>query len=121
MVTNLILAASSSYWQWPNIDGINDFKGVIAHTAKYPEGLDLTNKRVAVCGIGSSGIQVTARIQKEVSRLYTWIRSPTWILGAFASEFVQPGDPNPKCKSEKSRWPIKAYGLSQIRKKNSLR
>ena len=82
----------------PKIPGIKDFNGVICHTADYPEGLDLKGKRVAVVGIGSSGIQVTAAISKEVSRLYTWVRSPTFILGNFASKFVTPEDPNPACK-----------------------
>ncbi|OQV07522.1 hypothetical protein CLAIMM_11945 [Cladophialophora immunda] len=89
-----------NYWEWPRIKGIKDFKGVIAHTANYPEDLDLKGKRVAVCGIGSSGIQVTARIQKDVDHLYTWIRSPTWVLGAFANEFVPPGNPNPEYTNE---------------------
>lgn len=88
----------SSYWEWPRIPGIKDFQGVIAHTANYPEGLDLKGKRVAVCGIGSSGIQVIAKIQQEVSSLYTWIRSPTWILGAFGSKFVDGTAANPKCR-----------------------
>jgi hypothetical protein len=87
-----------SYWEWPKIPGIKDFQGSIAHTANYPEGLDLKGKRVAVCGIGSSGIQIIAKIQKEVGRLYTWIRSPTWVLGAFGSKFINGDSPNPVCK-----------------------
>ena len=82
----------------PRIDGIERFKGVLAHTANYPEGLDLKGKRVAVCGIGSSGIQIIAAIQKEVSKLHTWIRTPTWVLGSFGAKYVRGTDANPACK-----------------------
>ncbi|CAI4215880.1 unnamed protein product [Parascedosporium putredinis] len=64
------------------------FKGVIHHTAAYPEGLDLKGKRVAVIGSGSSGVQVVASIYPEVSKLYTWVRSPTWITAAFGQQFA---------------------------------
>jgi cation diffusion facilitator CzcD-associated flavoprotein CzcO len=85
----------------PDINGLERFKGVLAHTANYPEGLDLKGKKVAVCGIGSSGIQVIAAVQKDVSKLYTWIRSPTWVLGSFGAKYVRnpETDPNPACKS----------------------
>jgi cation diffusion facilitator CzcD-associated flavoprotein CzcO len=39
------------------------------------------DKRVAVIGSGSSGIQVLATLQKEAKQIYHWIRSPTWITG----------------------------------------
>ena len=86
----------------PKISGLEWFQGVLAHTANYPEGLDLKGKKVAVCGIGSSGIQVIASVQKEVSKLYTWIRSPTWILGTFGAKYIREpeSDPNPACKPD---------------------
>lgn len=87
----------------PRIDGLDKFKGVLAHTANYPEGLDLKGKRVAVCGIGSSGIQVIAAIQKDVSKLYTWIRTPTWILGSFGAKYLEEEDTNPPCNYHSPR------------------
>lgn len=82
----------------PNIDGLEDFKGVIAHTANYPENLTLEKKRVAVVGNGSSGIQIVAEIQPYVDHLYTWIRSPTWMTPGFAQKWAGKDGGNFKCE-----------------------
>ena len=54
----------------------------------------LDGKRVAVIGVGSSGIQVTANIASKVEKLYTWIRSPTWITAGFAQKYAGPDGAN---------------------------
>jgi cation diffusion facilitator CzcD-associated flavoprotein CzcO len=87
-----------SYWEWPKIDGLKDYKGVLVHSAAYPEGLDLANKRVAVVGIGSSGVQIIAKIQSQVEKLYTWISTPTWMTPGFAPKYSGPGGRNFRCK-----------------------
>jgi hypothetical protein len=58
----------------------------------------MEGKRVAVIGIGSSGIQVTATIAPQVSKLYTWVRSPTWVTAGFAQKFAGPDGGNFNCK-----------------------
>ncbi|KZO89789.1 FAD/NAD(P)-binding domain-containing protein [Calocera viscosa TUFC12733] len=70
-------------WKWPDIPGLNDFKGKLLHTAHYDRSVPLEGKRVAVIGSGSSGIQVVATIQKRVAHLGVYIRSPTWIVPPF--------------------------------------
>lgn len=77
-----------NHWKWPEIDGLHSFKGLLCHTAAYPEGTDLTVKRVAVIGMGSSGVQVIATIASQVSKLYAWVRSPTWITAGFAQKYA---------------------------------
>lgn len=74
-------------WKWPDVPGLKDFKGKLMHTAKYDRGFDLTGKRVAVLGAGSSGVQCVANIQPKVEHLYHWVRSPIWISAAFAQRF----------------------------------
>ncbi|KAK5065111.1 hypothetical protein LTR84_000947 [Exophiala bonariae] len=86
-------------WKMPNIDGLSSFEGVICHTARYDTSLDLTGKRVAVIGTGSSGIQVTAEIADKVGQLYTWIRSPTWVTAGFAQNWAGPNGTNFECMS----------------------
>ncbi|KAK4690528.1 hypothetical protein P7C71_g6283, partial [Lecanoromycetidae sp. Uapishka_2] len=44
------------------------------------------DKRVAVIGAGSSGIQIVPSLQPEVSHLDHYIRGRTWIAGTFARE-----------------------------------
>ncbi|KAI1613510.1 FAD/NAD-P-binding domain-containing protein [Exophiala viscosa] len=81
-------------WKWPDIDGLHSFQGKICHTANYDTSIDLHGKRVAVIGVGSSGIQVTATIAPQVGHLYTWIRSPTWVTAGFAQKFAGPDGGN---------------------------
>ncbi|KAI4627901.1 hypothetical protein J4E80_002036 [Alternaria sp. BMP 0032] len=75
-------------WKWPEIPGLQDFKGKLMHSANYEEGYDLSNKRVAVIGAGSSGVQIVASIQQKVQHLYHWIRSPIWITAGFAQTWA---------------------------------
>lgn len=86
-----------SNWKWPEIEGLHDFEGILCHTANYPVGTVLDNKRVAVIGVGSSGIQVTANIASKVKELYTWVRSPTWITAGFAQKYAGPNGENFQC------------------------
>ncbi|KAK5043605.1 hypothetical protein LTR84_011365 [Exophiala bonariae] len=80
----------SCNWQWPDIKGLHSFKGILQHSAHYDEGLDLNDKRVAVIGMGSSGIQITSDLGPKVKKLYTWIRSPTWVTAGFAQKYAGP-------------------------------
>ncbi|KAJ7043072.1 FAD/NAD-P-binding domain-containing protein [Mycena alexandri] len=90
-------------WKWPSIEGLHSFKGDLCHTARWPEHLSVKDKRVAVIGSGSSGIQLLATIQPEVKQLYHWIRSPTWITGAFAPQFAGPGGVNFQYSEEQKK------------------
>lgn len=60
-------------FKMPQIDGIGKFKGKLMHSAAYEEGYDLKNKKVAVVGAGSSGVQIVAKITSEVKQLYHWV------------------------------------------------
>ncbi|KIW89983.1 uncharacterized protein Z519_09413 [Cladophialophora bantiana CBS 173.52] len=73
------LLKSHGNWKWPNIPGIGEFEGKLMHSASWDESYDLTGKRVAVIGIGSSGIQIVPKIVKDVDKLAVFIRSKTWI------------------------------------------
>ncbi len=93
-----------SDWKWPGIEGLHDFEGTICHTARFDPTIELQGKRVAVIGMGSSGIQVTAEIAPIVGQLYTWIRSPTWITAGFAQEHAGPNGANFECLSHLSSY-----------------
>ena len=85
-------------WKMPEIPGLQDFKGKLMHSANYEEGYDLTGKRVAVIGAGSSGVQIVANIQKKVDKLYHWVRSPIWITAGFAQTWAGKDGANFACK-----------------------
>lgn len=86
-----------SDWRWPKIEGRELFQGVAAHSAAYPDGLSLQGKKVAVVGNGSSGVQIVANIHKDVSELFTWIRTPTWMTAGFAQRYAGPKGENFEC------------------------
>lgn len=97
-----------SNWKWPNIDGLQKFKGILTHSAAWPDDLDLDGKRVAVVGNGSSGIQIVANIQKRVSKLYTWVRTPIWMTAGFAQKYAGEKGANFECNGTPlaiPRWP----------------
>lgn len=63
----------------PNVPGVHDFKGQSFHTSRWPsEGVDLSNKRVAVIGTGATGIQTIQTIAKNIGHLKVFQRQPNW-------------------------------------------
>lgn len=64
--------------QMPSIAGLQDFRGVACHTARWPEGLDVKDKRVAVIGSGASGYQTVPVIAKTAAHTYLFQRTPSW-------------------------------------------
>lgn len=39
-------------WKWPDVPGIKDFRGSIAHSAHWDESIELKDKSVALIGNG---------------------------------------------------------------------
>lgn len=71
-----------SNWKWPDIQGLKTFKGALIHSARWDQEYDFAGKRVAVIGIGSSGIQIVPRLAKICSSMDLFVRSKTWISPA---------------------------------------
>lgn len=63
MNSNSLTTHSNSHWRWPNIPGLDSFKGAKLHSAAWDDSVVLKGKRVAVIGNGSSGIQIVTAIQ----------------------------------------------------------
>lgn len=49
------------------------------HTANFDPSFDLEDKRVALIGAGSTGIQVLPNIQPKAKRVFHYMRGKTWI------------------------------------------
>lgn len=62
----------------PAIPGLDSFKGLCFHTARWPRDLDLKGKRVAVIGNGATSMQVVPAIAPEVASLIVFQRSSQW-------------------------------------------
>jgi 4-hydroxyacetophenone monooxygenase len=65
----------------PTFAGEEDFKGRWCHTARWPQDLDLTGKRVAVIGSGCSSYQLMPEIVKRTEHIYLFQRTPSWVNG----------------------------------------
>ena len=61
--------------------GQSSFKGQIHHTGLWPKaGVDLKGKRVAVVGVGATGIQVIQTIAKDVGSMTIFARTPQYVI-----------------------------------------
>lgn len=94
----------------PNIEGIDTYKGEWHHTGSWPHSkVDFSEKRVAVIGTGSSGVQSIPVIAKEAEKLTVFQRTPQYSIPArhetvdrrFLDEEVKP---NYDEILEKARW-----------------
>jgi len=64
----------------PKIKGIENFKGELYHTSRWPEHVDVSEKRVAVIGTGSTGVQVITSIAPKVKHLTVLQRSAQYTV-----------------------------------------
>jgi cyclohexanone monooxygenase len=68
---------------YPDFKNADAFKGEVYHTAQWPRnGVDLTGKRVAIVGCGSSGVQAIPQIAKQAKQLIAFQRSPVYTFPA---------------------------------------
>jgi cation diffusion facilitator CzcD-associated flavoprotein CzcO len=65
---------------WPEIAGRERYAGKLMHTARWDRTCVLAGKRVGVIGTGASAIQVIPALQKEVSSLTVFQRTPAWVV-----------------------------------------
>ncbi|KAI0690622.1 FAD/NAD-P-binding domain-containing protein [Cytidiella melzeri] len=81
-----------SRWNWPEIEGLHDFKGTLVHSADWNLGgktweedvKDWGDKNVAVIGLGSSALQIVGALQPKVKKLYNIARGQTWVAPPFS-------------------------------------
>lgn len=62
----------------PEIKGLESFGGPLFHSSRWPKGLDLKGKKVAIVGTGASSMQIAPCIADEVAELTIFQRSPQW-------------------------------------------
>ncbi|WP_219517170.1 flavin-containing monooxygenase [Nonomuraea ceibae] len=71
----------------PEIPGMDDFEGAAFHSARWDHGHDLTGRRVAVIGSGSSAAQLIPRVAERAERLTVFQRTPNWVIPKPDAEF----------------------------------
>ena len=78
---NVIVNAVGAFTNpnYPHFEGEESFEGPMLHPARWPADFDLTGKRIAIVGNGSTGVQLLAPIAAEAEQVYVFQRTPQWI------------------------------------------
>jgi 4-hydroxyacetophenone monooxygenase len=83
--------------QVPDFAGLDQYKGVAFHSARWRQDVPLAGKRVIVVGNAATGVQAIPEIAKIAAHLTVFQRSPGWSL-------INPEYDRPVRASE--RWAI---------------
>lgn len=107
LVTALGLLSKANY---PDIPGLNSFKGEMCHTAAWRPDIQLAGKRVGIIGCGSTGVQVITDIASRVKSLTCFQRHPQYSVPS-GNKPVSP---------EYRKWVNKNYDDILCQVKNSI-
>lgn len=65
---------------YPNLAGIDKFKGPSWHSTNWNHDVDLAGKKVVVVGSAAAAVQIVPEIAKKVDQLFVLQRTANWIL-----------------------------------------
>lgn len=63
----------------PEIPGMDSFRGVAVHSARWRDDIELDGRRIGVIGTGSTAIQITSAVVDRVASLSLFQRTPQWV------------------------------------------
>ncbi len=98
------LFAAPKYPDWP---GLEDFAGEVVHTAEWDEALDISGKKIAVVGTGSSAAQVVPTVAPQAESVTVYQRQPGWVL--------------PKGDRDFAPWERRLFAWSLTQRLNRIR
>ncbi len=64
----------------PVLPGADGFGGRVVHPQHWPEGLDLTGRRVVVLGSGSTAVTLVPTLARTAAHVTMLQRSPSWVV-----------------------------------------
>ena len=81
LTANAIISASGLFAnnRVPRFAGQDEFAGQILHPSRWPADADLTGRRVAIIGNGSTGVQLLKPIARDAEQVFVFQRTPQWI------------------------------------------
>lgn len=66
---------------WPDIEGMDSFKGRVIHSSNWDHDYDFSGKRVGFIGTGATGIQLVPEVAKcDVEQMHVFQRTAIWLL-----------------------------------------
>lgn len=83
-VADVVIAATGvlHHPRYPNIPGTDEFEGAIFHSAEWDHSVPFDDKRIAIVGTGSTGVQLVCALSNRASALTHFQRTPQWIMPA---------------------------------------
>ncbi|MES2169167.1 MAG: NAD(P)/FAD-dependent oxidoreductase [Actinomycetota bacterium] len=69
---------------WP---GMKDFEGPLFHAARWDHTADLTGRRVAIVGTGSSAAQLVPALSSVAEHVTLFQREPGWVIPKLSREY----------------------------------
>ncbi len=66
----------------PAIEGMDQFKGPLFHSSRWPEDLDYAGKRVGIIGAGATTVQMLPVMAQTAKSVTVFHRTPNFILPA---------------------------------------
>ncbi|MEH6639917.1 MAG: NAD(P)/FAD-dependent oxidoreductase [Porticoccaceae bacterium] len=64
----------------PDLPGLDTFAGKVVHSARWDHDLELADKKVAIIGCGSTGVQMHKPLAEICSKVVSFQRTPQWVL-----------------------------------------
>lgn len=64
------------------------------HSARWDQSYDFNGTRMAIIGVGSTAVQIVPQLQKVVTNMKCFIRSPAWITPSYAEQHAGPDGSN---------------------------
>ena len=79
--SDVVISASGLFStpKLPDITGIESFRGAIFHSTAWEHSFDITDKRIAVIGTGSTGSQLLRGIVGPARHVTVFQRTPNWV------------------------------------------
>ncbi len=81
LVVDFVVAATGilHHPAYPDIPGLDSYRGDMFHTARWNHDVSLEGKRVGIIGTGSTATQVISTIASTASHLTVFQRTPQWV------------------------------------------
>jgi cation diffusion facilitator CzcD-associated flavoprotein CzcO len=74
---------------YPDIEGLEDFKGEVFHTAEWNHEVELKGRRVGIIGTGSTASQVIPKLAEEVEHLDVFQRTAQWLVPLWDRDYSE--------------------------------
>lgn len=93
---------------YPDIEGLDSFKGVMMHSARWDHSVDMKGKKIGVIGNGSSAVQfIPELINTPGTDVTVFQRTPQWLVKTENKHYSE---------EDKMRFRKKPFRMNLIRK-----